>query len=79
MACQTLEEFFALVDETPEEAFLTLTEEENAQIDAKIDALMPEPAPAIEQEISEPPVPSEIICPTVNFDKVAPFGEPVQS
>lgn len=78
MACTTLEELFTLADETPEEELLALTDEENAQIEAKIAALEPEPLPAVViEESSDEPVPSEIIYPTVNFDEVAPFGDPV--
>lgn len=79
MACETLEELFAIVDETPQEALLALTEEENAQIEAKIDQLEPEPLPPVViEETSDVPVVSEIIYPTVNFDNVAPFGAPVE-
>ena len=78
MACTTLEELFTLADETPEEELLALTDEENAKIEAKIAALEPEPLPAVViEESSDEPVPSEIIYPTVNFDEVAPFGDPV--
>lgn len=78
MVCTTLEELFTLADETPEEELLALTDEENAQIEAKIAALEPEPLPAVViEESSDEPVPSEIIYPTVNFDEVAPFGDPV--
>lgn len=79
MACETLEALFAIVDETPEEALLALTEEENAQIEAKIAALEPEPLPpvVIDGEAGDEPVVSEIIYPTVNFANVAPFGAPV--
>lgn len=78
MACTTLEELFTLADETPEEELLALTDDENAQIEAKITALEPEPLPAVViEESSDEPVPSEIIYPTVNFDEVAPFGDPV--
>ena len=78
MACETLEELFTLADETPEEELLALTDEENAKIEAKIAALEPEPLPAVViEESSDEPVPSEIIYPTVNFDEVAPFGDPV--
>lgn len=81
MACETLEELFAIVDETPEEELLALTEEENAQIEAKIAALEPEPLPPVvidgEAESDDEPVVSQIIYPAVNFANVAPFGPPV--
>lgn len=78
MACTTLEELFAIVDETSEEELQALTDEENRQIEELIEKLEPEPLPAIVIEQSEDePVISEIIYPTVNFDNVAPFGDPV--
>ena len=79
MVCKTLEELFIIVDETPQEALLALTEEENAQIEAKIAQMEPEPLPPVViEETSDVPVVSEIIYPTVNFDNVAPFGAPVE-
>lgn len=79
MACKTLEELFTIVDETPQEVLLALTEEENAQIEAKIAQLEPEPLPPVViEETMDVPVVSEIIYPTVNFDNVAPFGAPVE-
>lgn len=78
MACETLEELFALVDATPEEELLALTEEENAEIEAKIAALEPEPLPPVVlEECENESVISEIIYPAVNFANVAPFGAPV--
>lgn len=78
MACTTLEELFALIDETPEEQLMQLSESQVAEVEAKIAALEPEPLPSVEiEESSDEPVPSEIIYPTVNFDDVAPLGDPV--
>lgn len=78
MACTTLDELFTLADKTPEEQLLALTDEQNAQIEAKIAALEPEPLPPIVlEECYNESVVSEIIYPAVNFDKVAPFGAPV--
>ena len=78
MACTTLEALFALIDETPEEELMQLSESQIAEVEAKIAALEPEPLPAVViEESSDEPVPSEIIYPTVNFDEVAPFGDPV--
>lgn len=78
MACKTLDELFTLADKTPEEQLLALTDEQNAQIEAKIAALEPEPLPPIVlEECYNESVVSEIIYPAVNFDKVAPFGAPV--
>lgn len=78
MACETLEALFALIDETPEEELMQLSESQVADVEAKIAVLEPEPLPAVViEESSDEPVPSEIIYPTVNFDEVAPFGDPV--
>ena len=78
MACTKLEELFALIDETPEEQLMQLSESQVAEVEAKIAALEPEPLPSVEiEESSDEPVPSEIIYPTVNFDDVAPLGDPV--
>lgn len=78
MACETLEALFALIDETPKEELMQLSESQVADVEAKIAALEPEPLPAVViEESSDEPVPSEIIYPTVNFDEVAPFGDPV--
>lgn len=81
MACETFEELMMLIEATPEEALLTLTEDEVMQIEAKIAELEPEPLPPVgEEELVDDngePFVSEIIYPTVNFDDVAPFGDPV--
>lgn len=78
MACTTLDEIWAIIEKTPEAAFATLTEEQNAAIDAKITALEPEPAPEIViTPTTDVTVPSEIVYQTVNYTDVAPFGEPV--
>lgn len=79
MACTSLDELFTIVDETSEEDLLALTEQENALIEAKISELEPDPLPAvIIEDTQDEPVVSEIIYPTVNFDNVAPFGDPVE-
>lgn len=79
MACETLEELYALAEETPEEELLALTEEQNVKIEEKIAGLEPEPLPeVIIPESTDKPVTSEIVYPTVNFSKVAPFGAPVE-
>lgn len=77
MACETMEEMEALIAETPEEELKALTEEQLADIEARMEALMPAPLPAIVIEKSEPPVESEVYRPTVNYACVAPFGAPV--
>lgn len=84
MACNTLDEMYAIADAASEEEILALTDEENAQLEEKVSALEPE-APAEEPEMldeeaagEDAPVPSVIIYPTVNFDHVAPLGEPAE-
>lgn len=78
MACTTLEEIFAIVDETPVEELEKLTDEENSAISEYIESLMPEPLPAVVLYESDPPVESEIITQeAVSFTNVAPFGDPV--
>lgn len=82
MACETLWNLYTLAEATPEEELLALTEEENAKIEAKIEALEPAPLPPVGEGTADvpadEPVISEIIYPTVNFDNVAPFGAPVE-
>ena len=77
MACETMEEMEALIAETPEEELKALTEEQIADIEARMEALRPAPLPAVVIEESEPPVESEVYRPTVNYACVAPFGAPV--
>lgn len=82
MKCESFDEIRALLDEASEEAINALTDEQNEQIDAKIEAYiasnMPVPAPAIIiEEVHETTVPSEIVHPTVNYTNVAWFGTPV--
>lgn len=82
MACTTLEEIYAILDSYTDEELETLamalTEEQNAEIEAKITTLEPEPLPPVVlEESTDEPVESEIIYVTVNYANVAPFGEPV--
>ena len=78
MACTTLDDIWAAFDEASNETINALTDEQNAQIDAKIEALEPAPAPAVViEESDEETVPSEIVYRTVNYTFVAPFGDPV--
>lgn len=82
MACTTLEEIYAILDSYTDEELETLamalTQEQNAEIEAKITALEPEPLPPVVlEESTDEPVESEIIYVTVNYANVAPFGEPV--
>ena len=76
MACETLEEIFAILDEATDEELDALTDEEWDAIDEYMKSLEPEPLPAVVIE-SEPPVVSEIVVGTVSFDEVAPLGAPV--
>ena len=74
MACNTLEEIWAIVDNTPEELFMAMTEDQINQIEAKITELEPEPLPAVViEESNDEPVPSEIVYVTVNYSNVAPL------
>ena len=78
MACTTLDDIWAAFDEASDETVNALTDEQNAQIDAKIEALEPAPAPAVViEESNEETVPSEVVYRTVNYTYVAPFGDPV--
>ncbi len=78
MACTTLDDVWAAFDEASDETVNALTDEQNEQIDAKIEALEPAPAPAVViEESNEETVPSEIVYGTVNYTFVAPFGDPV--
>lgn len=92
MACETYEELVEMVDAMTEEELLALTEEQIVQVEEKLLALEPEPLPEIildengnvigeafadDEPGDEEPFVSEILYPTVNFDHVAPFGEPV--
>ena len=78
MECKTLDDIWAAFDEASDETVNALTDEQNAQIDAKIEALEPAPAPAVViEESTEETVPSEIVYRTVNYTYVAPFGDPV--
>lgn len=78
MACTSLEELDAILQEASEEELAALTDEENRQLDQHIESLEPASLPAVVMEESnDQPVVSEIIYPTVSFTNVAPFGSPV--
>jgi hypothetical protein len=78
MACTSLEEFDMVLEETIEEEFVALTDEENMGIKEHIDFLEKERLLAIMIEVSDnESVISEIMYPTVSFSNVAPFGSPV--
>lgn len=81
LACLTLDEVDAVMDRALDEAFQALTEEQNKLIDEHIMSLLPEIEYVTviisnsDSEMVEPV--GEIYYPTVNFDDVAPFGDPV--
>ena len=77
MAATTLDEIWYYLESASDSALAMLTDEQNAAIDAKITALEPEPAPAIEIGTNDEIVPSVIEYPLVSFTDVAPLGEPV--
>ena len=77
MACTTLDAIWAMIDASSEDALNALTDAQWTLIDARIEALEPEPAPAIVIEESEPPVESEVGYETVAYTYVAPLGEPI--
>lgn len=79
--CLTLDDVDAVMDRALDEAFQALTEEQNKLIDEHIMSLLSEVEPVTvilndsDSEENEPVC--EIYYPTVNFDDVAPFGDPV--
>ena len=79
MGCETLDDLWTMIEAVTDEEWSVLTEEENAQIDAKITAMEPAPEPEVVlvQEAVEETVPSEIESQTVDYTNVAPFGAPV--
>ena len=77
MAAETLDEIWAILDEMSDETYNTMTDGMKAKIDEKISALEPKPAPAIDFDVTEPVVESEVSVPTANYAYVAPFGAPV--
>jgi len=77
LACQSLEEIETVFAKVTQEEIDALTPEQAEELERFIAGFDPEPAPAVELPENEPPVPSEIVYPTVNFARVAPFAEPV--
>lgn len=77
MAAKTLDEIWAILDGISDETYSTMTDGMNAKIDEKISDLEPKPAPAIDFDVTEPVVESEVSVPTANYAYVAPFGAPV--
>lgn len=79
MACATLDEIWEIIDAASEEELSALTEEQRKAIEAKIEALEPEPLPAVVVDNTvEATVQSEIIAPSRNVTNVAPFLAPVE-
>lgn len=79
MTCETLEDICKVLDASTEEEWNALSEEEIAQINVKIEALEPEPYPAVViDDTVEDTVQSEIISLGVNISDVAPFCAPVE-
>ena len=78
MACISLEEIDAVLNEAFDDELLALNEEELMEIEKHIKALEPEPSPAVViSGESAPPVQSEIVYPTVSYTNVAPLCDPV--
>ena len=77
MAAETLDEIWAILDVISDETYDTMTDGMKAKVDEKISALEPKPAPAIDFDVTEPVVESEVSVPTANYACVAPFGAPV--
>lgn len=79
MTCETLEDICKILDASTEEEWNALSEEEIAQINVKIEALEPEPYPAVViDDTVEDTVQSEIVSLGVNISDVAPFRAPVE-
>lgn len=79
MACATLDEIWEIIDAASEEELNALTEEQQKAIEAKIEALEPEPLPAVViNNTVEATVQSEIVTPSRNVTNVAPFLAPVE-
>ena len=79
MTCETLEDIWKVLDASTEEEWNALSEEEIAQINVKIEALEPEPYPAVViDDTVEDTVQSEIVSVGVNVLDVAPFRAPVE-
>ena len=61
MACTTLEEIEAMIEATPEDVLRSLSEEQIAQVEAHMEALMPAPLPAAHAAAPEG-VPPPLCC-----------------
>lgn len=79
MTCATLDEIWEIIDNMTDEEWNALTEEQQKAIDARIEALEPEPLPAVViNNTVEATVQSEIVTPSRNVTNVAPFLAPVE-
>lgn len=78
MAAEDPEVFFSLLETMTDSQYQALTAQQTAMLEAKADALAPQPGPALVLTVSEQAVESEIYVPTANYAQVAPFGEPVR-
>lgn len=77
MAAEDPAVFFPLLEAMTDSQYQALTAVETAMLEAKADALAPQPGPALVLTVSDQAVESEIYVPTANYANVAPFGEPV--
>lgn len=74
LACETMDELFAVMDEATDEEWDALTQEDFDKINDRIAELMPTYIP---EPLDPAEVEDEMIPPAVNFTNVAPFGDPV--
>lgn len=78
LAAATLEELAELVEALTDAEIAALSEEQIAAIEARFDALEPDPLPPVViDETADAPVESEIIRPSRNYSNAAPFRDPV--
>ena len=77
LATQNLDEFYALIMTLTQEQLDAMAQEQLTQVVAHMEAMEPQPAPAIVLEQSEPPVESEVYTPAKDFTNVAPLVDSV--
>lgn len=73
MSCTLIEDIWVAIESADPAVVEVMSEEQIDDIEAHVEENEPEPLPEIVIEESEPPVPSEIYTPTVNFANVAPL------
>lgn len=73
MSCTLIEDIWVAIEGADPAVVDVMSEEQISDIEAHVEENEPEPLPEIVIEESEPPVPSEIYTPTVNFVNVAPL------